>query len=336
MDWRYGYSAIYYATYVDPVSWRDIERLEIIEGSINRENSSLMESADIKCRIYDTSQERWMRIYLEAKQNGSGERVALFTGLATSPGVDINGTIKEYPLQLYSVLKPAEDILLERGWYAPTGIAGSRLVKQLLSVCPCPIIEKDRSPSLSQNIIAEDGETNLTMAEKILAAIGWRLRISGDGTVTICPKARDISQTFSVLINDSIEPKMELKQDWFSCPNVFRAVNDTESGVARDDNPKSPLSTVTRGREVWAEETSCDFNVGETIGEYASRRLKEEQSYYMTVSYDRRYDPDVLIGDQIRLHYPEQGIDGIFRVTSQSIELGYGARTSEEVVYGDQ
>ena len=335
MDWQYGFTASYHAAYVDPNTWRDIERFEIIDGTISREESSLMESADLTCRNFDTTRERWVRIYLDARQSGYGERVALFTGLATSPTVNVSGTVTEYPVQMYSVLKPAEVVLLDRGWYAPTEISGSKLVKGLLSVCPGPVSEEPNAPTLNEAIVAEDGESNLTMIGKILTAIGWRLRIGGDGSVVICPKATEPAKTFSALMYDTIEPEIELEQDWYECPNVFRAVNDEQGGVARDDSDASPLSTVNRGREVWMEETSCDFIDGESIAEYAIRRLKEEQSYYINVSYDRRYEPDILVGDLVQLHYPAQGVDGIYRVKAQTIELGYGARTAEEVVYGD-
>ena len=61
------------------------------------------------------------------------------------------------------------------------------------------------------------------------------------------------------------------------------------------------------------------------------RRLREEQRYEQVASYERRYLPDVRPGDLIRLKYPAQGLNGMFQVSSQKIELGHGARTSEEV-----
>ena len=136
---------------------------------------------------------------------------------------------------------------------------------------------------------------------------------------------------FDPIEQDVIEPTISVKYDWYSCPNVFRAVHEDLSAVARDDSPDSPLSTVSRGREVWAEEMSCDFNTGESISEYAVRRLRELQHTKLTAEYDRRFHPDVLVGDLIRLHYPAQGLDGLFRVNSQSIELGYNTKTTEEV-----
>lgn len=333
MEWDKGFSATYYATIVDPQSWRDISRFEITEGAIKREDDGLYQSADITCTEWDTTKEQWIRIYLEAKQDGSGERHALFTGLATSPESNVNGTLTEFPLECYSVLKPAEDILLQRGWYAPSGVPGTQIIAKMLEACPCPVVINEESPNLQDAIIAEDGESNLSMCHKVLTAIDWRLRILGDGTIQVMPQSDEPVTMFDPNSADVVEPQIELTNDWFDCPNVFRAVSDDLFGVARDDDPDSPLSTVNRGREVWMEETDCDYNEGETIGDYAVRRLKEEQNYYLKVSYNRRYNPDVLPTDLIRLHYPQ--ISGVFRVNSQDISLGYGATTSEEVSNGE-
>ena len=331
MKWNNGFSASYYAYIIDPVSWREKERIEITGGTISRSEETLRESADIECKSYEQGKEQFIRIYLDAKQNGAASHEPLFTGLATSPSRDIDGYFETDTLECYSVLKPADDVLLERGYYVPAGINGADAVKELLSVTPAPIFVNGTAPGIQKSIIAEDGESHLSMADKVLSVIGWRIRITGSGTIEICPEATDQSAQFDPIEQDVIEPSITVDYDWYSCPNVFRAVQEDLSAVARDDSPDSPLSTVNRGREVWAEETSCDFNTGESISEYAIRRLKELQSIAITASYDRRYHPDILVGDVIRLRYPKQGLDGLFQVTSQKIELGYGAKTSEEV-----
>lgn len=332
MDWNSGYSASYYAAFIDPHTWRDLDRFEITGGSIKRSDDDLRCSASFDCPDYERGTERWIRLYLDARQGSGSTRVALFTGLATSPSIKFSGRMRDNTIECYSVLKPAEDVLLDRGWYAPAGVSGSALIRQLLSVIPAPIEEADGAPTLTEAIIAEDGESRLTMASKVLKAIGWRLRVDGDGTVRIIPTATEPSAVYDPLENDAVEPDVEVEQDWYECPNVFRAVADDVSAVVRDDSLKSPLSTISRGREVWLEETDCDLNDGESVAEYALRRLKEEQKVATAVKYVRRFNPDVMTGDLVRLHYPEQGIDGIYEVTSQSIELGHGARTSEEVV----
>lgn len=335
MDWNLGYSAGYYATYVDPATWRDIERLEITGGSVNKSEDDLRASASLSCVDYPQGTERWIRIYLDAKQDETATHEALFTGLASSPAQDIDGNLVTNDIDCYSVLKPCEDILLERGWYAPAEVSGAEIIKDLLSATPASVEVDGNAPTLAEAIIAEDGESNLTMIDKVLLAIGWRLRLDGDGTVHLAPKGTEPVATYDPLENDAVEPKITVERDWYNCPNVFRAINADMSGVARDDSFTSPLSTVNRGREVWMEETSCDLNAGETIAEYAVRRLKEEQQIAQSAKYERRYNPAVQPTDVVRLHYPAQGLDGLYRVVSQTISLEYGAKTSEEVVtYG--
>ena len=333
MNWNKGFTARYYANFVDPFTWRDLERFEITGGSIKRTDSGLICSADIECTNYDQETERWIRIWLDTRQAGSSERTPLFTGLATAPEKTINGKLVTRSLACYSVLKAAQDVDLPLGYWVNVGVSGAELVRQLLiETISAPVTIIGDSPQLSQYIIAEDNENHLSMAEKILAAINWRLRVKGDGSIEICSMAQKVSGQFDALNNDSIEPVLKATNDWYNCPNVFRAVMGDSSAVARDDSPNSPLSTVNRGREVWMTETDCNLNTDESLAEYAYRRLKEEQRHYLALSYDRRYRPDILASDLVRLHYPAQGIDGVFYVSSQSVTLGYGARTGEEVV----
>ena len=332
MNWDKGFEATYYAMIVDKNSWRDLERFEILGGEISRTGGELRESANIDCISYDRG-EQWIRIWMDVRQNGAAEHVALFTGLATSPADDIDGSVTRNTLECYSVLKPAQDVLLPRGWYAASGTTGTVVINDLLKdVTPAPLEISEGAPRLKQNIIAEEGESNLSMTEKILTAINWRIRITGDGYIQVCPKASKPSLKCSVLEYDVVEPKLTKGYDWYGCPNVFRAISGDDSATAIDDSVYSPLSTVSRGREIWAEESSCELNDSETLYEYAERRLKESQKVSEKVSYDRRFYPGILVSDIITLHYPEKGIDGNFEISSQRVEIGYGAKTTEEAI----
>ena len=331
MDWNKGFSASYYATFVDPTSWRDLERFEITEGSISMGGDELRCSATLGAVGYERGTEKIVRIYLDARQTGDAELVPLFTGYAASPQQTFNGILETNPIDLYSVLTPVRDVLLQRGWYAPAEVPAGVLIKSLLAPTPAPVDIVDNSPALQEAIIAEDGESNLSMIDKILSAIDWRLRITGDGTIQIMPKATEASAEYDPLDNDAIEPEIEVVQDWYQCPNCFRAVAGDLTAVARDDSENSAFSTVNRGREVWMEETDCDMNAGETIEEYALRRLKEEQKISTTASYKRRYNPNLFVTDLVQLSYPKQGLEGLFRIETISISLGYGCSCDEEV-----
>lgn len=326
MDWSKGFESTYYCTIVDPVSWRDIDRFDITGGQISRNTENLIESASIDCVRYDLG-EQWVRIWMDTRQNGATEHIALFTGLATSPIDNAEGNLIKNSLSCYSVLKPCDDILLPRGWYAPSE-SGVGVIKDLLKT-PAPVVIDDDIPKLAHNIIAEARETNLTMLRKILLAMDLRIRITGNGEIQIKKQATEPSAEFGVG-NDCIEPVFTKEYDWYKCPNVYRAVSGNDSVTVVDDNPDSPLSTVNRGREIWKEEDSCDFNTGETLYEYALRRLKEEQMVAKKISYSRRFNPDIYVTDLVNIKYSQ--FDGLYLVTSQSIELGYGARTTEGAV----
>lgn len=333
LDWSKGFSSRYYISILDRNTWRDIRRIEIVGGSIKREAEELRESADIDCVNYSETTEQLIRVWLDARQNGASSHIPLFTGLATSPGKDINGTLVSNTLECYSVLKMAEDMLLPRGWYAPKGINGGELIKDLLGVIPgLSVSISENSPGLDSAIIAEEGENRLSMTDKILSSMAWRLRLDGYGNVYILPYDRNPVATFDSLNNDVLEPTLTVKHDWYNCPNVYRAVLDDAYAVARDDDPDSPLSTISRGREIWFEDSTVYLQENETLAEYADRMLKLEQRASITMSYDRRFDPSVNVSDVVRLGYAAQEISGEYLVTSQTITLGYNAKTSEEVV----
>ena len=183
MDWSKGFSASYYATIVDARTWIDAGRFEITGGSVSRTDEGLRNSADISCINYDRDEERYIRVYMNTLQeDGSPAHIALFTGLACAPDKDFDGKLVTTNLKCNSVLKPCEDVLLPRGWFAQSGLDAEIIMRELLSVSPAPIDVEGKMPTLKESIVAEENESHLTMIEKILTAIGWRLQLAGDGT----------------------------------------------------------------------------------------------------------------------------------------------------------
>lgn len=322
MNWNEGYTAAYYLTILDPKTWRDIETVDIIGGSVVKTTDGLMESADIE--MTENIGEKFVRIYLNARQADDGDRAAVFTGLLQTPGTDWNGTRKTHKALCFSVLKPADDILLPRGWYAASGSSAASVVKDLLDVI-APVDVEGESPNLTQHVVAESNETHLSMAWKILQAIGWRIRIDGMGTITICQKPEEAAVRLDANANDIVELSVTDEQDLYSCPNVFRATSGDESAEARDEN-----LIEERGREVWAQEENVVLNDGESLTEYAERRLRELQTPARKVKYKRRFIPELCAGDLAELNFPVQDVSGTFEIKRQQITLEYNAQVSEE------
>ena len=332
IDWTQGYSARYYLAILDKYTLRDIDRMEITGGSIKRSLTELRESADIDCTDYDSNTEQYIRVWLDIKQGAESSHTPLFTGLATSPSNTYNGRLKKNSVQCYSLLKIAQDILLPRGWYAPVDANSGKLIKNLLSVIGTEIKIGDNSPDLSQAIIAEQGENQLSMVDKILDAIKWNMRVDGNGTISIEPYNKNSLILFDANKNDIIETDIEITYDWYNAPNVVRCSLDDYCAIAKDENSNSPLSIANRGREVWVEVSNVQLGSNQTLAEYANAALKEYQTVATNIRYDRRYYPGLYPGDVISINYPAQRVAGNFMISDQTVTLGYNAKTSEEVM----
>ena len=321
MDWSKGYTAKYIARLIDRTSFNDMEEIPIVSGSISRDiTSNLLESATIE--THERIDEQWMRIYMIATQNGGSERIPLFTGLASSPARDINGGQDKYSVDLYSVLKPAADCMVPLGYYLPSGVQGESLIKALFDKVGIRLQSQFGSGVLTAPIVAEAGETYLSLAMQVLKAIGWYMYITGDGRVQMKPYETEPVTAFDTE-HDAIEPEIRDTKDMFSCPNVLRVTAGNYTTTVKDEN-----SIRDRGREVWAQE-KIDLVSGTSLTAYAMSRLVELQSPSRELEYTRRFYPDVRPGDAIRITCPRQRINGIFRVQNQKITLGYSARTEE-------
>lgn len=331
INYSNGISATYYAARVNPQTWADAGEIAVISGSVTKKaGSNLVVSAEITVSE-DIGAESWVRLYLIAEQSGSKERVPLFTGIVSSPQRDIKGGAETRKLDCYSVLKVADDILLPIGWFAPARTNGGELIKLLLSDLPCPVEVDEGSPRIISSYVAGNSDSKLTVAQAVADAINWQIKVRGDGSVRICPKPLTISGTFDNIENDIIETSVTDHRDIFSVPNVLRVTLEGSAALARDDDPNSIYSTVSRGREIWAQE-DAKLAAGESLGEYAARRLKELQNPSRKLDYTRRFQPDVDINDLVSIVYPKQSIGDVFRVQSQTITLSHGAKVKEESI----
>lgn len=331
INYSNGITATYYVTRVDPQTWADAGEISIISGTVTRNaGSSLVTSADLTVSE-DIGAEEWIRIYLIAEQNGEKERVPLFTGIVASPAREINGNSETRKLECYSVLKVASDILLPLGWFAPARTNGGELIKILLSDLSCPVELDAGSPNIISSFVAGDADSKLSVAQQIAEAINWQIKVNGDGSVRICPKPLYVSGTFDNIENDILELSVSDSRDIFSVPNVLRVTLQGSAATARDDDPDSVFSTVNRGREIWLQE-SAKLAAGESLGEYAMRRLKELQNPSRKISYTRRFQPDVDVNDLVSIVYPKQSIGDVFRVTAQTITLSHGASVKEDAI----
>ena len=329
MDYTKGYTASFYAAFVDPGTWQDGERFELVSGSVNRNDEGLRQSAELTVRAYGETTDRWARIFMDCDQEGDRAHVPLFTGLISTPGEEHTDAVKDVRLQMYSPLKAAEDIKLELGAYVPAGTNGAEAVKDLLLTQPAPVRIIGEAPALDEAIIAEQNDDCVTMSGRILEAIGWKLQIAGDGTIVLSEREENPRPVLKMSPdeNDIIEPGFSKERDWFNCPNVLLVSSGAQTYRATDEDPDSPLSIQNRGREIIQIEDNVTLSGGEGIIQYGRRRLKELQQVTETAAYTRRFMPEVNIGDAVLLDYPD--LQGTYIIETQSISLTTNGQTQE-------
>ena len=126
----------------------------------------------------------------------------------------------------------------------------------------------------------------------------------------------------------------------YGIPNVVEVVYSEGTkyfyGIAINDDPSSPTSTVNRGRKI----THRIVNPGlpgipnqAQIEQYAQQTLRDMSTLEYTITYTHGYCP-VRIGDCVRLNYKKAGLYGIkAKVISQTIDCTPGCPVTEKATF---
>lgn len=174
--------------------------------------------------------------------------------------------------------------------------------------------------------------------------IRYKLGLDELGRVLFMPD-QDISSLAPVWTytddNSSIlYPDLNMEHDLYGIPNVMEVVytDNKRYLVSRivNDDPNSPVSTITRGREIVQRVINPDIHgevTQEVLDKYAEELLSAVSSVEYTVSYTHGYCP-VRVGDCVRLNYTRAGLKNVkAKVISQTIECETGCSVSETAIF---
>lgn len=324
MDYSESYSSRYSMWSVDPTTWLDVrEVMELQDLKVEADHGDAqIESASATVGAMDDL--LWVRIYLERSYEGKHDRTAVFTGRVSAPARSINGTESRWPLTIASVLSPCATVYPDDG-DGMYGDVATEVMRLISAYTPAPITNRAAQHVLSETIVAEQEWTVLDLVRQGLDATdGLRVRIDGMGRIEVTDDDRPVA-TLDTVLNDVVMPEMTDRSERDGRPNVYVAVMDGTSARWSDE-----MDIEARGI-VMVKDTDVTLVGDETLGEYARRKGMEAQSVARTVSYEREYDPDIRVGDVIELDLPGQGIQGLFRVMSQSTDHEAGGIVDEEV-----
>ena len=332
IDYGSGYSSSWRMMRVDRDTWAATDEVPgLVSASIERDAYSyLMESGNATFDSEIGNGEFWGRLEMLAEQGGEIERHPIAT-LLFSPG-DSTSTIggKTTEFSGRSVLAPAEDKKLLAGTYAPLGSDGAAYAASMIAACTAAPVLTEGSFTLSQNYVFAEGTTYLDAAWTIVDGAGWRIAISGDGTVTIGPKPDTPSLVLDSAHASLLGVEVGVNGSLEDVPNRYIAVDGERQAVAVDDSRDNPASTYNRGRYVDIYDSSPQMVDGESLEAYARRKLAEANESLESRSYTREWWPNVICNDLVVGSISTVDLNCNMRVISQSVKIGKGVTISEK------
>ncbi|MBR2189321.1 MAG: hypothetical protein IJ860_07950, partial [Eubacterium sp.] len=300
MEWSKSYSTEWRIFRVNRDTWADAEQVMRVDSmSISRTaDGKLLESGGLEATGELTPD--YYRIVMTAIQGGEITRVDVATLLFDIGGGNVNYGAQTQDMSGFSVLYPASKTAIIAGEYAPAGVDGAMYAGDLLASTINAPVEVEGSFTLNDHVVHEPGSYVLDAVWSVLDAGNFVIQIDGRGIVHIRP--RPISPA---LILDSSNTRLlqngiGISADISSIPNRYIVIIDDNRTIAVNDDPNSEVSTVSRGYFVDVVDESPTPVNGETIGDYATRRLSQLSVLESERTYTREYAPDVNLYDIVR------------------------------------
>ena len=345
VDWTKSMEQSFEYYEVDPISWKDIKRIDNIKSSsITRDLSAdTLGSATID--IVDSVGECYIRIYLVVIQNEQEKKFPLGTYLVQTPTTSFDGKIMSVSMNAYTPLLELKENNPPLGYSLLTDQnvmeAAYSIVREHVR---CPVVKTESDVILTSNFVSNTNDKWLTFVRDLINIAKYDLGLDDMGRIIFTPiqslAALQPVWTFDDGNSSILYPEITLKHDIYGIPNVVEVTCDTGTSkyTARivNDDPNSPTSTVNRGREILYREDDPNlpgYSTEEAINEYATKLLESLSSVEYQVSYTHGYCP-VRVGDAVRLNYKRAGLENIkAKVINQTINCEKGCSVSETAVF---
>lgn len=330
---------------VDPNTWTDVKPLKNVKScTISRDSEAdTLGSATID--ITESVGESYIRIYLITIQNGITEKHPLGTFLVQTPTSSFDGKVRNVSMDAYTPLLELKEKEPPIGYSIPEDANIMENAYMIVrDVVRAPVVKAECSDTLTGNFVSNSNDNWITFIRDLIANAKYELTLDEMGRILFNPK-QDISSLQPVwTYNDDnssiLYPDIDMDHDLYGIPNVVEVIysNGKDSYYAKvvNDDPNSPTSTISRGREIPYRETNPTLTGRPTqmqINEYATNLLKSLSSVEYTLTYTHGYCP-VRLGDCVRLNYKKAGIKDVkAKVISQNIKCTSSCEVTEKAVF---
>lgn len=344
-DWKESMQQTFEYYLVDPVTWKDVKLIENVKScTIDRDSgAATLGSANID--MADSIGEAYVRAYLVTIQNGVTEKHPLGTFLVQTLPESSDGKIKKISADAYTPLLELKENPPPFGYSILKGQNVMDIAYRLArDNARAPVVKPVCDTILHHDFVAEDDDTWLTFIGDLMANAKYSFGLDEMGRILFLPKQDTASlqpvYTFDDSNSSILYPDISMEHDIYGIPNIVEVIYSNGGAhyyarVANDD-PNSPISTVSRGRKITYRETSPNLIGNPTekqIQEYAEQLLRDKSALEYTVTYKHGYCP-VRIGDCVRINNSRAGITDVkAKVISQSIECTPGCPVTETAVF---
>lgn len=345
IDWLASMQQSFEYYTVDPITWKDVKRVDCIKSSSINRDSSVETLGSASIDITEFIDECYIRVYLVATQNGVTERVPLGTFLAQTPSSSFDGKLKSVTIDAYTPLMELKENPPPLGYsLLKNENIMSNAYKIVRDNVRAPVIESVDGATLHNDFVADTNDTWISYTSDLIANAKKTFALDELGRIMFAPKQEIASMQPVWTYNDDdksiLYQDVSISHDIYGIPNVVEVIYTNGktfyySKVVNDD-PNSPVSTVSRGREIRYRDSNPSISGIPTklmIEEYARTLLKTLSTVEYTVSYTHGYCP-VRLGDCVRLNYTRAGLNNVkAKVISQTIDCSAGCKVSEKAVF---
>ena len=344
-DWTASMQQTFEYYIVDPNTWKDIKKIDIVRSSTISRDSDTETLGSASIDVTDSLGECYIRTYLITIQDGVTEKHPLGTHLVQTPSYSYNGKIRNVVMDAYTPLLELKENPPPIGYSL---MKDENIMNAAYRLCRenarAPVVETQCGEKLFYDFVANTDDTWLSFIIDLISNAKYTLSLDEMGRILFSPKQELTSLqpvwTYTDDNSSILYPDIDMKHDLYGIPNVVEVVysngGDTYYSRVVNDDPNSPISTVNRGREIIHRVTNPDMIGDPTenqIDEYAERLLRELSSLEYTITYTHGYCP-VRIGDCVRLDYAKAGLKNIkAKVISQSIKCVPGCQVTEKAVF---
>ena len=330
---------------VDPNTWKDREQIKnVVKCQITRDaEAETLGSTTID--LVDTLGECYIRAYLVTIQNGVKERHPLSTFLVQTPSSSFNGKTRDISIDAYTPLLELKESPPPIGYYTPKD---SNIMENVYLATRehvrAPVVRPQCAETLNYDFVANTNDTWLTFNKDLMANAKYEYGLDERGHILFLPKQDTASLRPVWEYNDGnssiLQADITVDHDLYGIPNVVEVVysNGVHSYYARvvNDDPNSPISTISRGREIIRRIDNPEMNGTATqarIEEFAENLLRELSTLEYTITYTHGYCP-VRLGDCVRLNYERAGLTNIkAKVVHQVIKCESGCQVTEKAIF---